>query len=159
MNKTLRIFLLAILSLYCRNIAIAESLVNVELSSGDVISFSLNKEPKITYSDYSVTVTYDGGSIEYQMSDIKRLTLGNTNTGVNDITQATVSGDVSFENGAFHFVGFPKNSSIFVYSLKGILIRSYNVSEEGSLTVSTDDFEHGTYIIKASNVTYKFNKQ
>ena len=50
--------------------------VRILLTNGKTIEFTLNQKPVIKYGTATVTLTYDTGSMEYQMTDIQRITMG-----------------------------------------------------------------------------------
>lgn len=141
------------------NASAQENNVNFLLKDNGLITFALAENPVITYSDYAVTVTYSGGTVEYQMSDIQRVTIGEySEDGVKE-PAANSKGNLNFESGTFYLSGFAPGVLVSVYNLNGVLVKSRTIAEDGTLEISTNELSSGIYIIKTSSLTYKFNKR
>ena len=134
--------------------------VRVLLTNGKTIEFTLNQKPIIKYGTATVTLTYNTGSLEYQMTDIQRVTMGDRSaTGIDDIQTGKAKGDMRYAGGTFSLNGFEANSPVSVYDLSGRLVQTHRVSGDGSLSFSVATLPAGTYIVKAKSITYKFIKR
>lgn len=134
--------------------------VRILLTNGKTIEFTLNQKPVIKYGTTTVTLTYDTGSMEYQMTDIQRITMGyRSATGIDDIKTDKTKGDIRYADGTFSLNGFEANKPVAVYDIGGKLMQSYRVSSDGSLSFSVATLPTGTYIVKAKSITYKFIKR
>lgn len=154
--------LIVLLSLFSTYVAInaEQKKVVFELTSGNVITYTLDQEPKFTYGEKTVTITYSAGCIEYNMSEIKKLRMEeDSSSGIGEITISQNKGNLRNENGVFNFSNFEVGSTILLYDISGLLIGSYKIPAEGSLNVDTNELQTGTYIFKTNNSTYKFIKK
>lgn len=134
--------------------------VRILLTNGKTIEFTLNQKPVIKYGTATVTLTYDTGSLEYNMTDIQRVTMGDKSaTGIDDIKADKAKGDLRYANGTFNLNGFEANSPVTVYDLSGRQVQAYRVNSDGSLSFSVATLPAGTYIVKAKSITYKFIKR
>lgn len=134
--------------------------VRVLLTNGKTIEFTLNQKPVIKYGTATVTLTYNTGSLEYNMTDIQRVTMGDKSaTGIDDIKADKAKGDLRYADGTFSLNGFEANSPVAVYDLSGRLMQTYRISGDGSLSFSVATLPAGTYIVKAKSITYKFIKR
>jgi len=55
--------------------------------------------------------------------------------------------------------GFAPGVLVSIYNITGVLVESHTIAEDGTLEISTNELSIGIYIIKASSLTYKFNKR
>lgn len=134
--------------------------VRVLLTNGKTIEFTLNQKPVIKYGTATVTLTYNTGSLEYNMTDIQRVTMGDrAATGIDDIKADKAKGDLRYADGTFSLNGFETNSPVAVYDLSGRLMQTYRVNSDGSLSFSVATLPAGTYIVKVKSITYKFIKR
>ena len=130
--------------------------VRVVLTNGKTIEFTLNQKPVIKYGTATVTLTYNTGSLEYQMTDIQRVSMGDRSaTGIDDIQAGKAKGNMRYADGTFSLNGFEANSPVAVYDLSGRLMQTYRVSSDGSLVFSVATLPAGTYIVKAKSITYQ----
>ncbi len=137
-----------------------ESQVLLLLNSGESVTFSFQQTPKITCAGTTVTVAYSDGSLEYAMSDIKKLAFGDSETvGIEDAPAAVKEGDIAYANGAYRFSGFKAGNRVYLYNIGGVLVQSYAIPATGSLEVSTSSLPAGIYVITINGITYKFNKR
>lgn len=159
--KRLLFMIIALGSLILGHAAEAQGkYVRILLTNGKTIEFTLNQKPVIKYGTATVTLTYDTGSMEYQMTDIQRITMGDRSaTGIDDIKTDKTKGDIRYADGTFCLNGFEANSPVAVYDIGGKLMQTYRVSSDGSLSFSVATLPTGTYIVKAKSITYKFIKR
>ncbi len=152
------IVLLLVFSMYVAVNAEQKKVV-FELTSGDIITYTLDQVPKFTYGEKTVTISYSSGSIEYNMSEIKKLRMEDPATGIGEITLSQNKGELNNENGVFNFSNFEVGSKILLYDISGLLIGTYKIPVDGSLCIDTNELQSGTYIFKTNNSTYKFIKK
>ena len=134
--------------------------INILLTNGQSIEFTLNQKPIIMYGTTTVTITNNSETIEYQMTDIQQVTMGDKSaTGIDDIKADKAKGDMRYADGTFSLNGFEANSPVSVYDLSGRLVQTHRVSGDGSLSFSVATLSAGTYIVKAKSITYKFIKR
>lgn len=133
--------------------------IHIELNDGGSIRFTLDQDPVIKYGTSTVTVTYSTGSLEYKMKDIRYLSLGNkvaSSVATNEVAKKEES--ITSKYGTFLFNGFAIGTRVAIYDLSGKMLVSYKINDTNTFQISTSDLKHGTYIIKAGSVTYKFIK-
>lgn len=160
MRKVLRFTFYLLFTLGITNAGAQEKLVNIELTNGSIIHFTLDQNPVIKYSTIDVTVIYSDGNMEYKMSEIKRITIGDqSSAGIKTDGMGKVTGNMHYSNGTFIFEGFKKGCNIVIYDISGRQVKSYRVKPSGDLIIPTIEIPSGIYIIKANNITYKFIKK
>jgi hypothetical protein len=137
-----------------------ENQINVEFANGEIVSFTLDQAPRITYTEQDVTVTYTDGTLTYGMADIARLTLGDaSSTGIENLPAAKAVGTISCVGGTFRFEGFPAGSSVRLFNLSGQLVRTTAIESDGNGEASISELPAGTYVVTVKGQTYKFNKR
>jgi hypothetical protein len=138
----------------------SENQVLLLLNSGKSVTFSFAQTPKITYAGSTVTVAYGNESLEYAISDILKLAFGASETvGIEDAPAAVKAGDIAYANGVYQFSGFKAGERVYLYTVAGVLAKSYTIPGSGSLEVSTASLASGIYVITIDGITYKFNKR
>ena len=73
---------------------------------------------------------------------------------------ATAENKINFSirDGKLYVSGTP-NSTIYIYSLKGILCAEVEPTGDETETIDIDNLANGTYIVRTSDFTFKFMKQ
>lgn len=133
--------------------------VNFELTNGTTITYTLDQTPKITYGERTVTVTSSSGSFEYKMSEIKKVTMGNSAATSIGNTPINEDGFINNSNGAVNFSGFTAGSLVYIYSISGMMVETHTINADGSLSIDTNNLPTGTFIIKTKGSTHKFTKK
>lgn len=149
--------LIALLLLFSSYVAVnaEQHKVIFELASGNIITYTLDQKPKFSYGEKTVTISYTSGSIEYNMTEIKKLRMEDSSTEMGEITISQNKGELKKRNGVFVFSNFEADSKILLYNISGLLIDTYKIPADGSLYIDTNELQTGTYIFKTNNSTYK----
>lgn len=137
--------------------------VNVWLNSGIKYSYPIEYEPKITYSAegfvyieaWYLTATYD-------LAEVNKITIADDAEPWPEIPEPTAvmeneqtPADLFISNGQIHVSKIMPKASVNVYNIEGKLLRSEKANLDGSLTISTDSFTPGLYIIQTNNKSFK----
>lgn len=159
MNKK-HLFAAVLLSLMGTITAFAQSnYICLTTKTGEQIKFTLDEKPKFSYGAKTVTWTTSTTSLEYNMVDIDKVTMGETPTDVIELAESPVSdGTISGKGGNISLSGFKAGSAVTVVNAAGQLVGSYKISQDGSLDINTESYPQGVYIFKTNTLTYKFKK-
>ena len=134
----------------------------VYLNNGTETHYTLKDKPFVKYEENAFIIRTNKETIQYPASDVRRFMLQeieeNILVGINnsefiDKEQATVKpGEVSM-------TGLKTNAVVRVYTMSGMLYRTYHADDEGKLLFSVAQWPKGIYIIKSNQSSYKINKK
>lgn len=124
---------------------------------GSKVYYSLDEQPKTTFTTEDLVITTSTKTINYPLSQIQRYTYEGGSLGINDIKTQGVA--ISHHGEDIIMIGLPIGKSISIYSIDGkqLLSRLSDGSNRQTLSLST--LPTGVYIIKAETINYKFTKR
>ena len=160
-QQKIKLLLLQLLALSSLHIYAQDKVpgIIVELTSGKKVEYRLSEAPKLVFDGKTITLTTDYVKVEYVPSEIVKVTTGNVSisSGIDElkVRQETIKLDAGYIN----LIGFAKGETVRIYSLDGVLITTYRISEEGSLFIPISSLPSGISIIKANQQTIKITKQ
>lgn len=127
---------------------------------GSKIFFSVDDYPKVTHVNGEVIMTTTKGSFTYSDSTVWKFTISKEtgeNTSVENISSSLSSwhkaGDV------IRFASATPGSQVHIYTLSGMLLKSYTIGSDGKLSISLSSYEQGIYVIKTKETTIKIAKR
>ena len=132
----------------------------IELSSGKTIEIALANSPKMVFDGKKVQLTSTNENAEYESFDIKKVKVGevdNVDTGIKGIQ--VEKGQINAERGFVRLTGFPANEEISLFSLGGVLIRTFRTDANGSCTIDVQTLPLGITIIKTQNESIKISRR
>lgn len=130
------------------------------MNDGSKVLFSFDDYPKVTHTNGEVVMTTENGSFAYSDSAVWKFTVSqqaNEDTSVGNITSSQSSwhkaGDV------IRFTSAAPGSQVSLYALSGMLLDSYIIGSDGTLSISLSALEQGIYVIKTKETTFKIAKK
>lgn len=133
----------SMLALFAATTLCAETALIVHQKSGGTVEYSFKEKPVVTYSEGYLVISVVGASVEYPLSNMQKFTFGEVSDMVTRITA-------------------PVNVApqpTFIYNMGGMLMRTFQPSEDGTTPATLDGLPSGTYIIKNGSTSYKVLKQ
>lgn len=129
------------------------------LNSGERITFVISNQPKVVNMDYIISITENGTTVEYPLTDIHKYTMEMEQpTGIDGTVNET-SGSIKNETGSIILSGFKAGAPVIVSNLNGMVVYKSEIDANGSLSLSTSQYPEGIYIVKVQNKTLKFVKR
>ena len=129
------------------------------LKSGERITFVIANEPRIVSMEEMISISENGTTIEYPLKDIHKYTMEKEQaTGINSTINET-SGTIKNEVGSIILSGFKAGVPVIVSNLNGMVVYKSTTDDNGSLSLSTSQYNEGVYIVKVQNKTFKFVKR
>ena len=125
--------------------------------SGSLYSFVLEENPRFWHADGLLRVHTNTTKINFVLEKLAHIFLDND---IPTEVAETVENRVNFavRDGRLHISGNP-SSTIYIYSLKGILCATVQPSGDETVVVDVSEYGSGTYLVKISDFTFKFIKQ
>lgn len=125
--------------------------------SGSLYSFVLEENPRFWHADGLMRVHTSSTKINFVFEKVAQIFWDNDIP--TEITE-TIENRVNFavRDGKLHISGNP-SSTIYVYSLKGILCAAVQPNGDETVVVDVSNYGSGTYLVKISDFTFKFIKQ
>ena len=135
--------ILSLLTLFAATASWAETALFVHQKSGGVVEYAFKDKPVVTYNGEFLVISVSGGSVEYPLSDMQKFTFGEADDVV---TRIVAPVDVA-----------PQPT--FIYSVSGVLMRTYQPNEDRTTSTSLEGLPAGTYVIKNGKTSYKVLKK
>ncbi len=131
--------------------ASADNVTNliIKQKTGNETVLSLESKPVITFEEEYMNVTNDFTSFSFPIDDIDQYSVSNTS----DVKETRSL--PQYTNGQVSFNDLPQNSKVVVYTLEGKSIRIITADKMGTATFNLKDLPKGTYIISATNNSFK----
>ena len=130
----MRKLLLLLTLVFVSTMAKADDMVlQIWQSDGQVVSISLNEEPKTTYVDGKLVITTTKTTITYPLEKVRRYTYTSTE-GISspEAMKATFSDDGE----TLTFTGLKPNTTLYLYNVAGQLLRKIDSAQRSKATVS-----------------------
>ncbi len=156
-----RKFLLLFVSAFCLS-SMAETnpthLV-VWAKDGTKVSYLLNESPKVTFSDYNLVIKTDGVEVNYELSQMLRLTYENDEFTKIVNVEGKMENPFTFNGETLMFEASDTELSVRIVSSDGILVLSREVKKGNTLAVPVSRLANGYYVVKVNGITYKILKK
>ena len=127
--------------------------------SGEKVYFDLDEEPETTFEAGKLVITTSKTTAYYQLENVLRYTFEGQ-LGPTTIAKAR-PGEIKFSQGEdmMKFEGLADGTRLELYSVDGKLLGVQQARAGEPSIVSLKDMPLGTYIVKAGEATYKFQKR
>lgn len=126
---------------------------------GTKVSYALNEQPKITFTEECLLITTTKVEVSYKLAQMARFTYENTDVNaIIDVNGKTVN-PFTFNGDVLLFPASDKDCSVNVYSIDGKLVTNCIVRAGNTLSVSLASFTDGVYVIRVNGLTYKVLKR
>ena len=127
--------------------------------SGEKVYFDLDEEPETTFEAGKLVITTSKTTAYYLLENVLRYTFEGQ---LGPTTIAKVRpGEIKFSQGEdmMKFEGLAEGTRLELYSVDGKLLGVQQARAGEPSIVSLKDMPLGTYIVKAGEATYKFQKR
>ena len=159
MKKSLQLKLIMILAgiIIAANKVTAQTPFHLMNNSGTIYSFTLEEKPRFWHSGQLLHMHTDNLKINFVLNKVAQIFWDND---IPTSISATAENKIYFSirDGKLYVSGTP-NSTIHIYSLKGILCAEVEPTGDETETIDIDNLANGTYIVRTSDFTFKFMKQ
>lgn len=159
MKKSLLILTLFFLTLSVSTRAeqFAESIV-LKLKNGETISFALDEQPKLTFSQGNLILSSNTYESIYKLSDIEgyQIKYSDTNSVPSIIEGEQV---LRQEAGCIYISGLKSQTAVKVYSTGGVVVCSTIANTDGSATIDLSAQQSGVYVISYGANSIKITKR
>ena len=159
MKKSLQLKSLMILAviIIAANKVTAQTPFHLMNYSGTLYSFTLEEKPRFWHSGQLLHMHTDNVKISFVLNKVAQIFWDNDiPTSISETAASKVN--FAIRDGKLCISGTPK-STIYIYSLKGILCAEVEPAGNETETIDIDNLANGTYIVKTSDFTFKFMKQ
>lgn len=129
-------------------------------ADGQIVTISLNEEPRTTYSDGNLVITTTKTTITYPLEQVWKYTYvleGSISEG--DGVPDGIKSILSEDGETLTFKGLKAGTEVLLYSASGQLVRRLSAANDNNVAVSVSLLPTGVYIVKANNATYKITKR
>lgn len=131
-------------------------------NNGGSVSFPLSERPRIVTDVENAVIRCITGKEEvtFAMADVHKYTL-EVNEGAPSGIEDIENGDGSFSRnpGSLEFENYEPGMKVSVYLVNGVMTGSYTTDNDGRLSIPTESWGTGIYLIKTDSVTYKIIKK
>lgn len=155
-NKYILTLIVFLVTVLCRGIVQAQTLV-VWQKDGCKVYFSLNDQPRTTFTTEELVVTTSKATVSYPLSKILRYTYEDSSQSIDDLNNMGIC--IAHHGDDIIMMGLPYGKIVTIYSLDGKLLLSKCSDGTSQQILSLSQFPMGVYMIKAETVNYKFMKR
>lgn len=130
----------------------------IETATGERTEYALTETPKLTYDGNTVTLTTTKVSVDFTATDIVKVVLTDISaTGID--AAETMQGKVLLSNDEVRMSGLVAHETVQLYNIGGVLLSTWQASNNGDLTITLSDLQRGVYIIKANHQSFKVTRK
>lgn len=131
-------------------------------NDGGCISFPLEEMPRFEYNfeDSLVRCVTTSQMVDIPLKDVHKYTLDTGSglpTSIDDVTPS--EGRLVYDDSNIRLVNFKPGSQAVVYTADGALLSSFKINKEGCLSIMTNAWKAGVYVLNVNNVSYKIYKK
>lgn len=129
--------------------------MTVLLRGGGCISFNLSSQPKTTFTETEIVIASNEQNISLPLSEVVRYTFSDKdNLGISSLPTKGVSVFQDAED--IRIIGVQSGELVSLYSVGGTLLTFKKSNTKGEVSIPLNGFPQGIYIVKTSNMKYKF---
>lgn len=126
--------------------------------------YPINEQPTIKYDNNgNYIVRSSTMEVQYPLADVRMFMLSDTDNPLPDqpmdILEVFDEHGFIYSDDKLSFSSLRPGSMVRIYNASGMLLRSFEVAPNGSLSVSIDDLPNGVSIIKSESITHKIIKK
>lgn len=136
----------------------SDDCVVVETAGGERMEFVLNEFPRITQARNRVTMQTISSKVEFEVSQISKMTIQEKETSAIDEITAH-DNNIRLSDGYIILSGYKPGERITLYRSDGTLLWQQSVAEGGRMLVPLGQQSTGVYIVKANGQSVKIIKK
>ena len=131
---------------------------------GGKVLYPLNEQPSIKFDgNGNYVVRSSAVEVQYPVVDVRMFTLADTDDPrpdqPMDILEVSSRNNFSFSDNIVRFSSLPQGSKVQIYNASGVLLRNFEVSDNGTASINIEELPKGIYIIKTESITHKIIKK
>lgn len=149
------IFLILLLNSFSSK---AQKNITIQYRDNQEITYSINHNSKLTFSENDLIISQSSGSIYYfEMENIRKIYFSNPNSLLDVVSQDNAILYPNPSSSSISLSNIKSKTSILIYNLKGILMLSEIIYQDKSINIS--NLSNGIYIVKVDNKEFKLVKE
>lgn len=131
--------------------------LELHLSSGKEVLFSLEERPVVTFEGEEFVFTTQNNEIRYESSNILKFSYKyvDFSSAVSKTNDAQTS--ILYKHNTLYISGNEPKSKVSVYSLNGTLVSSIMTDANGSATIQLPHKSKNVYVVKTSISNFKIS--
>lgn len=156
------LFIVVLLVMGCIHVGAQDMVpgIIIELSSGKNVEFRLTDNPKIVFDGQTIKLTADGINVEYTPTDFVKLTPGEVQNNASGITELMSHPEnIAVKDGYVCLNGFKSSDVVSIFSVDGGLVATYQIPQNGSISIPISTLPSGISVIKSNNQSIKIIKR
>lgn len=162
MKKKLYSLLLLLATVLTAHAADAKWCLVVESAAGETIAIGADQKPVIKTVADGYELRYGETVTAFTWSELKKVTVKETEpttTAIDEVKAETLKPLLRVAPGEIAIEGAEPGSVAQIYSVKGQLMQSARVGEDGTVSLSTAGLPANIYIIKTTKSSFKLVKK
>lgn len=133
--------------------ASAQNGLVVETNDGMTYSYVLAEKPRLSFNDTDMIITSADADASFARTDIKNFRFEDVETGIAEMKAN--SQRMTYLNGIVTIEG---NGPVSLYDTAGRQLMSGKASDSESVSINTNAYPQGTYIVRCGKQTMKIKK-
>ena len=132
----------------------ASELVVIQ-KTGETFRVSLTKEPKMSFSKTTITIEGKDVTMMFPMENVKGFNIVENESPSLISPQIEDECRYDIQNGKVYFYNIKSTKEVHVYNTKGVIIKEYKLSNDGSGVLDLIECPKGILIVKAGKISFK----
>ena len=144
-------FLAAILMVLCAKAATNFNVVSIHLNDNTHVDLMINDQLKMSFTETHLTVEGAETEVSFERSKLAKFT--HSYKADSGIEAVKGDGQVDVKGDKIMFYGLPAGTSVDVYNLGGVNVKS--VVAEGDYELNLNGLSSGVYVVRAQGNSFK----
>ena len=154
-HRTILLFLFMTLISFS---VIAQKNITIQYRDNQEITYSLNHNSKLTFTDNELIILQPSGNIYYfDIENIRKVYFSNSNSLYDIASQKNINLYPNPSSGRISISNIKSKTLISIYNMKGELVMSEIIYHDKSINIS--NLSNGLYIVKVGNKEFKLVKE
>jgi hypothetical protein len=137
---------------------IAQKNITIKYRDNQEITYSLNHNSKLTFTDNELIILQPSGNIYYfDIENIRKIYFSNSNSLYDIASQKNINLYPNPSSGRISISNIKSKTLISIYNMKGELVMSEIIYHDKSINIS--NLSNGLYIVKVGNKEFKLVKE
>ena len=138
-------------------LAYGQHTIVFQQKDGQVARFSFTEKPVVTYSNNDVSVKTTKSTVQFPIYLLQKISFDiDWATDIEEVK--TTEPNFRFQADALYISDEGPGSSVFLYTINGMLVRRYQTDHSGSVTIPLQQLGPDLYIVKPHRFSFKFRK-
>lgn len=140
---------------------INENVIALHHANGTIITYAFEEKPVISYSGEELVITTNSASVQFPLSNLRKLTLEGdwNNVNVTAIDDAVVPDtEFSFSEEGTKVSGEKPGTPFYVFDAQGTKCTEGVIDAEGKANIQLSNLPKGIYVVKTQSTSFKVKK-